>query len=57
MISGVLVGSALWWLALSTVIGRMGRRFDLGWRRRINQASALLLAALAIWQLGSLFTS
>ena len=57
MIGGVFVGSALWWLALSTVIGRMGQRFDLRWRRRINRASALLLAALAIWQLGSLLAS
>jgi hypothetical protein len=25
------------------------------WRRRINRASALVLIALAIWQLGALF--
>ncbi|WP_284619816.1 LysE/ArgO family amino acid transporter [Aquabacterium humicola] len=50
MIAGVLVGSALWWLFLSTAVGRLRERFDRRWRRRINQASALLLAGFALWQ-------
>ncbi len=51
MIAGVLIGSALWWLLLSTVVGRLRERFDARWRRRINVASALVLAGFAAWQL------
>jgi threonine/homoserine/homoserine lactone efflux protein len=50
MIAGVLVGSAAWWLFLSTAVGRLRERFDRRWRRRVNQLSALLLAAFALWQ-------
>src|SRR5262245_47191140 len=54
MIAGVLIGSALWWLLLSTVVGRLRERFDAHWRRRINVASAVVLAGFALWQLLSL---
>lgn len=58
MVAGVFTGSALWWWLLSTLAGRWRERFDAAWRRRINRASALLLAGLALWQLwGWLFTS
>ncbi|WP_395704028.1 LysE family transporter [Aquabacterium sp.] len=50
MIGGVLLGSALWWLLLSSVVGRLRERFDARWRGRVNRASALLLAAFALWQ-------
>ncbi|NRF66004.1 LysE family transporter [Aquincola sp. S2] len=54
MIAGVLIGSALWWLFLAAAVGRLRERFDRRWRRRINQGSALLLAAFALWQWGAL---
>lgn len=50
MIAGVLIGSALWWLLLSAVVGRLRGRFDARWRRRVNQVSALMLAGFALWQ-------
>ena len=50
MIAGVLIGSALWWLLLATVVGRLRERFDVRWRRRINVASAVVLAGFALWQ-------
>ena len=50
MVFGVLIGSALWWLLLSAVVGRLRERFDIRWRRRINVASALVLAGFALWQ-------
>ena len=53
MVAGVLVGSALWWLALSSTVGRLRERFDARWRRRVNLASAAVLAAFALWQLAS----
>jgi threonine/homoserine/homoserine lactone efflux protein len=55
MIAGVLIGSALWWLLLSTVVGRLRERFDARWRRRINAASALLLVGFALWQFAALW--
>lgn len=53
MVLGVLVGSAMWWLFLSTVVGRLRGRFDLRWHRRISLGSAAVLAIFATWQLAS----
>jgi threonine/homoserine/homoserine lactone efflux protein len=50
MIAGVLLGSALWWLLLSAVVGRLRERFDARWRRRVNLLSACVLAGFALWQ-------
>ena len=54
MVAGVLIGSALWWLFLSSAVGRLRGRFDAVWRRRINWVSAAVLAGFALWQLASL---
>ena len=54
MVAGVLTGSALWWLILSTAVGWLRRRFDPGWLRLINLGSAAMLAGLAAWQLGQI---
>jgi threonine/homoserine/homoserine lactone efflux protein len=54
MVLGVLIGSALWWLLLSTLVGRLRDRFDAAWRRRINLGSAAVLGGFAVWQLASL---
>jgi threonine/homoserine/homoserine lactone efflux protein len=54
MVGGVLLGSAMWWLLLSTVVGRLRERFDAQWRRRVNLVSALVLAAFALWQFAAL---
>jgi threonine/homoserine/homoserine lactone efflux protein len=54
MIAGVLLGSGLWWLLLSTVVGRLRERFDAHWRRRVNLASAVVLAGFALWQIAAL---
>jgi arginine exporter protein ArgO len=50
MVAGVLLGSALWWLFLSSVVGRLRERFDARWRRRVNLVSAAVLAGFALWQ-------
>jgi threonine/homoserine/homoserine lactone efflux protein len=57
MIAGVLVGSALWWLLLSAVVGRLRARFDARAQRAVNRLSALVLAAFALWQWGSLLAA
>lgn len=50
MVLGVLLGSALWWLVLSTVMGAVRHRLHDSTRRLISRASALALAAFAAWQ-------
>ena len=54
MIAGVLIGSGLWWLFLSTAVGRLRERFDERWRRRVNVLSALVLGGFALWQFAAL---
>lgn len=54
MVAGVFIGSALWWFVLAGVVGRLREHFDERWQRRVNRASALLLAGFALWQLGQL---
>lgn len=50
MVAGVLAGSALWWLVLSALVGRLRSRFDARARRWVNRLSALMLAGFAVWQ-------
>ena len=54
MVLGVLLGSAAWWLFLSSIVGRLRGSFDSRWRRRINWLSAAVLGGFALWQLASL---
>lgn len=54
MVVGVLAGSALWWLILSTGVSWLRDRFDERWQRAVNLCSAGLLAALGLWQLAHL---
>lgn len=51
MVLGVFLGSALWWWALSSGVGRLRGRFDARWQRRVQRTSALVLAGFALWQL------
>ncbi len=57
MVLGVLSGSALWWLLLSAAVGRLRTRFDARARRLVGRASALVLAAFALWQWASLLAA
>jgi len=54
MVAGVLAGSALWWLLLSALVGRLRGHFDQRWQRATHRASAAVLAGFALWQLVSL---
>ncbi|MFO1327411.1 MAG: LysE family transporter [Rubrivivax sp.] len=56
LVAGVLAGSALWWLLLSAAVAQLRARFDAHWQRRVNRASALLLAGFALWQWATLLT-
>ena len=54
MVTGVLTGSALWWLMLSTGVSWLRDRFDERWQRAVNLCSAALLAGMALYQFGQL---
>ncbi len=54
MVAGVLAGSALWWLLLSTAVGTLRHRFGAGAQRAVGRVSALMLAAFALWQWAAL---
>ncbi len=54
MVAGVFIGSALWWLLLCAAVALLRRRVPAGLQRGIGRASALMLAAFALWQWGQL---
>lgn len=54
LVLGVFLGSAAWWLLLSSAAGWLGRRLSHGGLRALNVASGLIIAAFGLWQLGQL---
>lgn len=54
LVLGVFLGSAVWWLLLSTAAGWIGRRLQHGGLRAINVGSGLVIASYGVWQLGRL---
>ncbi len=57
MVTGVLAGSALWWLLLCAAVGLLRTRFDERAQRAVGRVSALMLAAFALWQWAQLAVS
>ena len=51
LVLGVFAGSALWWLALSTLVGALRARIDGRTMRLINRISGSLILALGIYAL------
>ena len=51
LVLGVFAGSALWWLALSTLVGALRTRIDERTMRLINLISGSLIVALGIYAL------
>ena len=54
MVAGVWLGSALWWLFLSSTVGLLRERFNARWRRAINWLSASVLICFSLLQLSQL---
>lgn len=54
MVAGVMLGSALWWLALTTVIGLFHARIDGDRVLTINRVCGFLVAAFGLAVLGNL---
>jgi threonine/homoserine/homoserine lactone efflux protein len=53
LVSGVFVGSALWWLLLSSGVGLFRSRINSHWLRAINRLSGGLLFAFGIYALAT----
>jgi len=54
LVLGVFIGSALWWLFLSSAVGLLGAKFNLHGLRWVNKISGLLIMAFGLIALMSL---
>ena len=54
LVVGVFTGSALWWLALSSLIGRLRRFIGARSLRVLNRACGTVLTAFGLYALASL---
>ena len=54
LVVGVFLGSALWWIALSTVANFIRDLIDVVYQRWINRVSAAILFVFGVGVLGSL---
>lgn len=57
LVLGVFLGSAAWWLILSTTASFLGRRLESGGLRILNLVAGTILLAFALWQLTQLALS
>jgi threonine/homoserine/homoserine lactone efflux protein len=53
LVAGVFVGSALWWLLLSSGVGMLQLRAGVGWMQAINRASGCIIFAFGIYSLAT----
>jgi threonine/homoserine/homoserine lactone efflux protein len=51
MVLGVLLGSATWWLTLSSIIGAFRDRFTMMWLRWVNRLAGIVIFAFGIFAL------
>jgi threonine/homoserine/homoserine lactone efflux protein len=57
VVIGVLLGSATWWVVLTTIVGRLRGRMTSTWIHRINIASGVLIGAFALVSIASALTT
>ena len=57
VVLGVLLGSATWWVVLTTVVSLVRTRLTPVWTHRINVASGLVVGAFALVAIGSALSS
>lgn len=53
LVAGVFVGSALWWLLLSSGVSLLQSRVGAGWMRAANRLSGCIMFAFGIYSLGT----
>jgi threonine/homoserine/homoserine lactone efflux protein len=54
LVAGVFVGSALWWLLLSTGVALFRSRLSAGWMRAINRLSGAVILAFGLYSLSTM---
>ncbi|MBV8281958.1 MAG: LysE family transporter [Candidatus Eremiobacteraeota bacterium] len=54
LVSGVFVGSGLWWLFLSALAASMRKRVRSGWMRAVNRASGAAIVGFGLYALSTL---
>jgi len=54
LVTGIFVGSALWWLTLSSLVVSLRAQLNQYWLRIINRACGVLIGAFGVWALVSL---
>jgi threonine/homoserine/homoserine lactone efflux protein len=57
VVIGVLLGSAAWWVVLTTVVGRLRGRMTVTWIHRVNVASGALIGAFALVSIAAALTT
>ena len=55
LVSGVILGSALWWLILSGLASRLRSRFDARAMRWVNRGSGALISGFGVFAVASAF--
>jgi threonine/homoserine/homoserine lactone efflux protein len=55
MVAGVFIGSALWWLLLSSGVSLFGPRVTSGQMRAVNRLSGTIITALGIYSLSTIW--
>jgi hypothetical protein len=50
----VVIGSALWWLCLSGIVGIFRQKFNTTGLIWVNRVSGLVISAFGLWALASL---
>ena len=56
LVLGVFLGSAGWWLFLSSAAGWAGARLQAGGLRTVNRLAGAILAGCGVWQLAGLIS-
>jgi len=57
MVAGVFVGSALWWLLLSSVVSMVRSRMTTAALQWVNRGSGVIIVAFGVYALGSAFAN
>ena len=56
LVTGVFMGSALWWLLLSGGVGLFQSRVDSGWMQLVNRSSGCIIFAFGIYSLSTVWS-
>jgi threonine/homoserine/homoserine lactone efflux protein len=51
LVAGVFIGSALWWLLLSSGVGLLNGQINLAWIRLVNRLSGTVILAFGLYSL------